>query len=122
MPEVKRVPTPYSYSAAVAAGDFVFLGLHRGFGDDFRTQFDDTFAHLKKTLAEFDLALVDLVKVNVHLKNVKDLPEMEKRFDNFFQKDSFPARMTTTTQFIDDDCLLMIEGTAYRGKSERKQE
>jgi 2-iminobutanoate/2-iminopropanoate deaminase len=56
------------------------------------------------------------VKVNVWLKNIKDLPEMEKAFTRYFSKDSFPARMTATTEFIDDDCLLMIDGVAYAGK------
>jgi len=55
---IQYLPTPYSYSSALKAGDFVFLGLHRGAGDN------------------------------------------------------FPARMTATTQFIDADCLLMIDGTA----------
>jgi 2-iminobutanoate/2-iminopropanoate deaminase len=121
MPALKRVTTPYSYALAVAAGDFVFLGLHRGRGDDFSTQIDNTFEYMRQTLAEFDLALADLVKVNVWLKYIKDLPEMEKRFNRYFEKDHFPARMTSTTEFIDDDCLLMIEGTAYRkGLSEDK--
>ena len=116
MTEFKRITTPFSYSSAVAAGDFVFLGLHRGFGDDFTAQFDDAFSYLKKTLAEFDLTLENLVKVNVWLKHIKDLPEMEKHFNNYFDKGSFPARMTSTTEFIDDDCLLMIDGVAYRNK------
>ena len=114
MTELGRIDTPYSYSEAVTAGDFVFLGLHRGSGDDFATQFDDTFGHLRKTLAEFDMTLTHLVKFNVWLKHIKDLPEMEKRFNDYFEKDSFPARMTSTTEFIDDDCLLMIDGIAYR--------
>jgi len=114
MTELKRVTTPHSYSTAVAAGDFIFLGLHRGLGDDFAIQFDDTFKHMEKTLAKFDLTLTHLVKVNVWLKNIKDLPEMEKRFHNYFEKGDFPARMTSTTEFIDDDCLLMIDGIAYR--------
>jgi 2-iminobutanoate/2-iminopropanoate deaminase len=112
--ELRRIITPYSYSAAVAAGDFVYLGLHRGFGDDFATQFDDTFSHLKKTLAEFDLTLADLVKVNVWLKNIEDVRIYEKLFRNYFEKDKYPARMGATTEFIDDDCLLMIDGIAYR--------
>jgi 2-iminobutanoate/2-iminopropanoate deaminase len=113
MSNVKRIPTPYSYSAAVVAGEYVFLGLHRGFGDTFTEQFDDTFEHLAGTLQELGLTLGDLVKVNVWLKHIQDLPEMEKRFCNYFAKDRFPARMTSTTEFIDADCLLMIEGVAY---------
>ena len=114
MTELKRVSTPHSYSSAVAAGNFVFLGFHRGFGDDFTTQFNDTFKNIKKTLAEFDLTLANLVKVNVWLKNIEDVRVYEKLFRNYFEKDKYPARMGATTQFIDEDCLLMIDGVAYR--------
>ena len=110
------ISTPYSYSAAVAAGDFVFLGLHRGFGESFSEQLHGAFAYLKDTLAKLDLGLDSIVKVNVWLKEVKDLPEMEKLFDDYFEKDHFPARMTATTEFIDEDCLMMIEGVAYRSR------
>lgn len=115
MSGIQRLPTPYSYSAAVLAGDYLFLGLHRGFGDTFTEQFDSAFADLQETLAKFDLTLAHLVKVNVWLKHIQDLPEMEKRFDNYFEKDHFPARMTSTTEFIDADCLMMIDGIAYKG-------
>jgi 2-iminobutanoate/2-iminopropanoate deaminase len=114
MAEIKRITTPHSYSLAVAAGDFIFLGIHRGGGDEFATQFDNTFKSMERTLAEFGLTLAHLVKVNVWLRHIDDLPEMEKRFHNYFEKDKFPARMTSTTEFIDDDCLLMIEGIAHQ--------
>jgi 2-iminobutanoate/2-iminopropanoate deaminase len=118
MTQVKRITTNFSFSTAVGAGDYVFVGHHRGFGDGFTAQFDDMFSRLKKTLAEFGLTPENLTHVNVRLKNIKDLPEMEKRFNNYFKKDSFPARMTTTTNFIDNDCLLMIDGIAYRESHE----
>lgn len=114
MAAVKRIPTPFSYSAAVAAGEFVFVGLHRGSGEDFAAQFDDTLEAVTRTLAEFGLTLADLVKVNVWLKYIQDLPKMEKRFLNHFEEGAFPARMTSTTEFVDADCLLMIDGVAYR--------
>jgi 2-iminobutanoate/2-iminopropanoate deaminase len=116
MNEVKYIPTPYSYSQAVAAGDYVFLGLHRGLGKDFTEQFHDTFKHLKATLAEFGLELADIVKVNVWLKNIDDVRIYEKLFAPYFEKDKYPARMGATTEFIDKDCLLMIDGVAYRGR------
>jgi 2-iminobutanoate/2-iminopropanoate deaminase len=115
MSAIKHLPTPYSYSTAVSAGDFVFVGLHRGFGDTFAEQFDSTFEAIKRTLAEFGLGLDSLLKVSVWLKRIEDLPEMEKRFRSYFAEDAFPARMTSTTAFIDADCLLMIDGVAYRG-------
>jgi len=115
MANIKRISTPYSYSAAVAAGDFVFLGLHRGFGDSFSEQLNGIFEHLQSTLEEFGLALEHLVKVNVWLKDIQDLPAMEKAFEKYFDNGKFPARMTATTEFIDADCLVMIDGVAYLG-------
>lgn len=115
MAHVTRVTTPYSYSTAVAAGDFVFLGLHRGFGETFPEQLRGTFEYLQETLAELDLSLQHIVKVNVWLKHVEDLPTMEQLFEEYFEEGAYPARMTSTTQFIDADCLLMIDGVAYRG-------
>lgn len=109
-----RISTPFSYSAAVVAGDCVYLGLHRGRGDTFAEQFDSTFERLDKTLAACGLPLASLAKVNVWLRHIEDLPEMEKRFGKYFAEDTFPARMTATTEFIDADCLLMIDGVAFR--------
>lgn len=114
MPAITRTPTPFSYSTAVAAGDFVFLGLHRGFGPDFSDQLHSALNEVGRTLAAYELSLTDLVKVHVWLKNINDLPAMEQGFTDHFPADEFPARMTATTEFIDDDCLIMIEGVAYR--------
>lgn len=113
---IERFSTPHSYSSAVIAGDYVFIGLHRGFGYSFTEQIHDTFVNLKKTLAQCNVSLEQVVKVNVYLKNIKDLPEMEKVFFDYFDIGKFPARMTSTTEFIDSDCLLMIDGIAYINK------
>ncbi|MFF2482762.1 RidA family protein [Paenibacillus sp. NPDC058071] len=64
---VKRILTPFSYSSAVVAGDYVFLGLHRGFGETFTEQMHDTFEHLKQTLLQCDASIDNVVKVNVFL-------------------------------------------------------
>lgn len=115
MADGKRVSTPYTYSSAVVAGDTVYLGLHRGFGDTFSEQLADVLDSLRDTLGELGLALEDLVKVNVWLKHIEDLPAMEQGFRDYFDEGEFPARMTSTTAFIDADCLLMIDGVAYKG-------
>ncbi len=112
---ITRISTPFSYSSAVVAGDSVYLGLHRGFGDRFTDQIHDTFVHLKKTLLQVDVPLENIVKVNVYLKHITDLSEMEQVFTEYFEKDKFPARMTSTSEFIDSDCLMMIDGVAYKG-------
>jgi len=45
-----------------------------------------------------------------------DIRIYEQIFKQYFEKDKYPARMGATTQFIDKECLLMIDGVAYRGK------
>jgi 2-iminobutanoate/2-iminopropanoate deaminase len=114
MQKIKRIPTPYSYSAAVVAGNTVYVGLHRGFGEGFSAQLADALKGVTTTLAQVGLELSSLVKVTVWLKDIHDLPVMEKMFLDYFPPDSFPARMTATTEFIDDDCLVMLEGIASR--------
>jgi 2-iminobutanoate/2-iminopropanoate deaminase len=114
MTTVHRISSPYSYSTAVAAGDTVYLGLHRGFGAGFADQLRGTFAGISATLGQLGLELSHLVKVTVWLKEIQDLPEMEKIFHEYFQDGTFPVRMTATTEFFDEDCLVMIEGIAYR--------
>ena len=98
----------------MAAGDYVFLGLHRRFGDTFGAQLEDSFEYLEETLDELGLMLEEAVEVHVWLERIEDLLKMEERFADYFEEDLFPTRMTSTTEFIDDDCLLMIEGVAYR--------
>ena len=112
---IKRIPTKFSYSKAVVAGDYIFLGLHRGSGETFTEQIHSAFSELKETVQKCDVSLGKVVKVDVYLKNIQDLPEMEEVFLDYFAKDTSPARMTTTTEFIDSDCLMMIGGVAYTG-------
>ncbi|WP_343048211.1 RidA family protein [Cellulomonas humilata] len=114
VPPIQRITTPFSYSAAVVAGDTAYLGLHRGFGMSFTEQLHDTFVGLASTLDAIGLTTADLVKVTVWLKDIADLPEMEHLFGDHFDDGEYPARMTATTEFVDADCLLMIEGIAYR--------
>jgi len=111
---VRYVATPFSYSSAVEAGDLVFLGLHRGYGETFVEQLDGAVDAVRTTLGELELALTHLVKVGVWLRDVSDLPAMEERFASYFPDGKFPARMTATTEFVDDDCLVQIDGVARR--------
>ena len=90
---------------AVEAGDFVFLASHRGFGDDFTTQCHDILSKIKATLAEFDMTLADLVRVDVRLKNIQDVRIYEKLFLDYFEKGKYPARTGWTTEFVDGDWL-----------------
>lgn len=111
---IKRTTTPFSYSAAVSSGDTIYLGLHRGRGESFQNQLRSALMYVKQTLEQHNSSLDHLLKVQVWLKDIDDLPVMEKIFFEFYPKGHFPARMTSTTEFIDRDCLVMIEGVATK--------
>ena len=36
------------------------------------------------------------------------------KFNEYFDKGCFPARMTSTSKFLDAECLCMIDGVAYK--------
>lgn len=115
MSGIVRTPSPHSYSRAVAAGDFVFLGLHRGFGEDAADQVNGALDGIGATLAEHGAGLDTLVSVHVWLRDATHVPAMEDAFRDRFEPGGYPARMTSTTDFLDDDCLVMIDGVAFRG-------
>ncbi len=113
----RHLGTQFSYSKAVEAGDSVFLGHHRGYGRTFEEELDDAVAAVAATLADFGLGLDDLVRVNVWLRNIGDVPAMENRFRDYFPTGVFPARMSATTDFFDADCRVMVEGIAHRSRT-----
>lgn len=45
---------------------------------------------------------------------VEDLPAIERQVAGVFEPGHFPARMTATTQVIDADCLVMVDGMLTR--------
>jgi len=64
-------------------------------------------------LESVDANLDDLVQINLYLKDINDFNDARDVFDKYF-KNGFPARMTTTTDFISPGCLCMLDGVAYK--------
>ena len=108
------VPTEFNFSRAVITEELVFLGHHRGYGDSFLAQLEDALDAVGRTLEKVGLSLESLVQVHVWLRDIEDAEAMEERFAEYFPPDHYPARMTTTTEFFDADCLVMIDGVAAR--------
>ncbi len=104
--------------SCVVAGDFIYLAHHAG-GHDSKSvvhQMEATFESLKVTLNSVGASFDDVVQLNLYLKNLDDFRSVRDVFYKYF-KDGFPARMTSTTDFISDKCLCMIDGVAYKKQS-----
>jgi len=115
---IKRMPTHFgddTCSSCVVAGDYIFLAHHAGGfdQDDIGHQMKVSFDRLRATLESVGATLDDMVQINLYLKNIEDFQKARDVFYEYFKND-FPARMTTTTDFVNSSCLCMIDGIAYR--------
>ena len=115
----KRMPTncgDNTCPSCVIAGDFIFLAHHAGGHNekDVEEQMRACLESMKKTLESAGAEMKDMVQINMYLKFIEDFDKARKVFDEYFDEGNFPARMTTTTDFIDKNRLCMLDGTAYK--------
>ena len=103
-------------SSCVVAGDFIFLAHHAGGFDknDIKSQMRATFERAKRTLDTVGATLNDMVQIHLYLKTLDDFSGAREVFYEYFDKGNFPARMSSQTEFLDSECLCMIDGVAYK--------
>jgi len=117
---LKKMPTHCgddTCSSCVIAGDYIFLAHHAGHNaenhNDIINQVRITFESLKHTLSKINATLDDIVEIKFYLKNKDDFRKGADVFREYFTNGA-PARMTVFTEFLDDNCLCMIDGIAYK--------
>jgi 2-iminobutanoate/2-iminopropanoate deaminase len=117
---LKKMPTHCgddTCSSCVVAGDYIFLAHHAGHNsgnsNDIVNQVRTTFESLKHTLSKVNATLDDIVEIKFYLKNKDDFRKGADVFREYFTNGA-PARMTIFTEFLDDNCLCMIDGIAYK--------
>lgn len=123
---IKRMPThcgDKTCPSCVIAGDYIYLAHHAGGFEkrDIKYQMRAVFERVKNTLATAGATLDDMVQIHLYLYNLSDFEGAIEVFNEYFSEDGFPARMTSTSEFLDKECLCMIDGVAYK-KSEQKKE
>ena len=116
---LKKMPThcgDETCSSCVVAGDFIYLAHHAGGFDkkDIAHQMKATFESVQNTLASVGATLNDMIQINLYLLDLSDFDRARAVFYEYFDKNSFPARMTLTSEFLDSACLCMVDGIAYK--------
>ena len=111
----------WAHSGYVEAGDFVFLSYCVGnVGKSVEEQIHGALDHMETRLAKANLKLSDVVKLDILLRDVWNIPIMEKVFKERF-RGAYPARKTISTDFAHvggpDGLHVQIDGIAYRGKN-----
>jgi reactive intermediate/imine deaminase len=107
------------FSAAVRAGDFVFVSGQVAKGDDGNIIAGDIEAHTRQTLRNVERALAlagctlrDVVKVTVWLQDAGDFARFNKVYAESFPG-AKPARSTTQAKLVVDS-RIEIEAIAMK--------
>jgi enamine deaminase RidA (YjgF/YER057c/UK114 family) len=108
----------YAYSGFVEAGDFIFLSFCVGnLGGTVEEQVEGALNDMRDRLGQVSLTLTDVVKMDILLRDIWDIPVMEEVFKRRFQG-KYPARKTISTEFAHiggpDGLKVQIDGIAYR--------
>lgn len=108
----------YAYSGFVEAGDFIFLSFCVGnVGGTVEEQVEGALNDMSSRLLQVGLTLADVVKLDILLRDVWDIPVMEEVFKCRFHG-KYPARKTISTEFAHiggpDGLKVQIDGIAYR--------
>jgi 2-iminobutanoate/2-iminopropanoate deaminase len=110
------------FSGAIIAGDYVFLSgaLARGVDGKIveggiKDETRQVMENLKAMLEKSGVAMRDVVKVTVFIKNAEDFPVMNEIYQSYFPTEP-PARTTVVASFPVKEASVEIEMIAYRGK------
>ena len=119
IPISESLKSPNPLSAAVWAGDLLFLsgrtGTTSAAGDpllDIAPQTRRCFEQIKAVLEAAGASLTDVVKVNVFLVNYDDFPAMNKVYASYWSGEP-PARTTAITGLARSGALIEVECVAY---------
>lgn len=111
-----------NFSKAIRAGDFVFVSGQASVNDNgqivpgtFADEMHRSIENVRDILAEFNLDLAEVVKVNAYVQNPADLAEYNRLYHAFFSH-PLPAR-TTLTSCLTDAIKFEIDVVAYAGTS-----
>ncbi|KUO76403.1 MAG: enamine deaminase RidA [Clostridia bacterium BRH_c25] len=122
MSEIVRheVNEEMAFSGFTEAGDFVFLSFCVGnVGQSVEKQIEGALDDMCARLEKVNLTLDSVVKVDVLLRDVWDIPIMEEVFRRRF-KGNYPARKTISTEFAHiggpKGLKVQIDGIAYKSK------
>ncbi len=108
------------YSAAIRAGDFIFIS---GTGGNVNPETGESIAgiaaqtrqcleNIKRVLDVLGASFDDVVKCTVFISDAKDFAAMNQVYRSYFGKD-LPARSTVVTGLVRPEMLIELECIAY---------
>jgi len=115
-----RLPVFGPYSAAVEAGDFIFISgqiaLDPKTGEvitDIQSATRQVLTNMQTILEEAGLNLTNIVKTTIYLKNINDFAAVNEIYAGFFPQEP-PARSTMEVSSLPKGVPIEIEAIAVR--------
>lgn len=108
------------FSAAVKAGDFIFVSGQVGYIDSKGNKVDGIEAqtiqcmeNIRKILESVGASFDDVVKVTIYLKDVKYYAKMNEVYSKYFFS-RLPARSTAITGLAIPEMLIELDCIVYK--------
>jgi 2-iminobutanoate/2-iminopropanoate deaminase len=120
--KTQNAPEPLGpYSQGIRAGNFLFVSGQGPIDPktgkmteaDIEKQTHQTLQNIKAIVEDSGLALNDVVKVTIFLKNASDFQKMNEIYKTFFQANP-PTRTTVQAGFVSPGMLIEIDAIACR--------
>ena len=113
---MERITIPpydkYDLSTFVIDENTVYIGHLGAGGFNFKEQMENLFINLNKYLKEINLGLENVAKLTVILKDIDDFKKMHEIWCKYFNEENYPVRVVITSDFVNPNCLVQIEGVA----------
>ena len=108
------------YSQAVIANNFIFTSGQIGtdpvtgkiVNKDIRSEIMQIIKNLESILVGANSSVSKIVKLNVYLKNLNDFEILNNVFEDFFNKESYPARSTFEVSNLPKNANVEIDAIA----------
>jgi len=111
--------SPYPFSKAVRAGDFVYLSGQLAWREDgqlihgtIEEETHQVWTNISETLEQLGCSLTDVIKAMIWLQDTRDFIGYNKIYAEFFPVDA-PARSTVRADLM-FDCKIEVEVIAYK--------
>ena len=114
------------YSQAIVANNFIFtsgqIGIDPVTGEivdkDIESEIRQIIKNLEGILLKANSSLSKVIKLNVYLKNLNDFRILNRVFEDYFNKESYPARSTFEISRLPKNVNIEIDAIAIVGKND----
>ena len=109
------------YSQAIKAGQFIYISgqiplipkTMELVSEDFNEQAVQVFNNLKAIIEQAGCSFIDIVKINVYLKDLSNFQKVNAIMETFFIEKPFPARAAIEVSRLPKDVEIEIDAVVF---------